>query len=84
MKVMVEIKQNQVYTTEEARDFLKISRSTIKRYLKKGILKANKVGGRYRILGRELLRLVSPGTEIKAVDIYRKFKEKAKKKIEKW
>ena len=84
MKVMVEIKQNQVYTTEEARDFLKISRSTIKRYLKKGILKANKIGGRYRILGRELLRLVSPEAEIKAVDLYRKFKEKAKKKIEKW
>ena len=81
---MVEIKQNQVYTTEEARNFLKISKSTIKRYLKKGILKANKVGGRYRILGRELLRLVSPEAEIKAVDIYRKFKEKAKKKIEKW
>ena len=81
---MVEIKQNQVYTTEEARDFLKISKSTIKRYLKKGILKANKVGGRYRILGRELLNLVSPQAENKAVDIYRKFKEKAKKKIEKW
>ena len=84
MKTMVEIKQNQVYTTEEAQDFLRISKSTIKRYLKKGILKANKVGGRYRILGRELLRLVSPETEIKAVDLYRKFKEKAKKKIEKW
>jgi len=84
MKVMVEIQPNQVYTTEEARDFLKISKSTIKRYLKKGILKANKVGGRYRILGRELLNLVSPQAEIKAVDIYRKFKEKAKKKIEKW
>ena len=81
---MVEIKQNQVYTTEEARNFLKISKSIIKRYLKKGILKANKVGGRYRILGRELLNLVSPQAEIKAVDIYRKFKEKAKKKIEKW
>ena len=84
MKTMVEIKQNQVYTTAEAQDFLKISKSTIKRYLKKGILKANKVGGRYRILGKELLRLVSPETEIKAVDLYRKFKEKAKKKIEKW
>jgi len=84
MDIMVEIKPNQVYTTEEAQDFLRISKSTIKRYLKKGILKANKVGGRYRILGRELLHLVSPETEIKAVDLYRKFKEKTKNKIEKW
>ena len=81
---MTEIKPNQVYTTNEAQDFLKISKSTIKRLLKKGILRANKVGGRYRILGRELLRLVSPEVEIKAVDLYRRLKEKAKKKIEKW
>jgi len=79
-----EIKPNQVYTTEEARDFLKISESTIKRHLKRGIIKANKIGGRYRVLGRELLRLVSPEAEEKAVGIYRRLKEKTKKKIEKW
>ena len=81
---MTEIKPNQVYTTEEARDFLKISESTIKRHLKKGILRANKVGGRYRILGRELLRLVSPEVETKAVNLYQRFKRKTKKTIEKW
>jgi len=81
---MEEIKLNQVYTTKEARDFLKISESTIKRYLKKGILRANKIGGRYRILGKELLRLVSPEMETKTIHVYRKFKEKTKKKIEKW
>ena len=81
---MVEIQPNEVYTTEEARDFLKISESTIKRHLKKGILRANKVGGRYRILGRELLVLVSPKIETRAVGIYHKIKEKAKKKIGKW
>ena len=79
-----EIKPNQVYTTEEARDFLKISESTIKRHLKRGIIKANKIGGRYRIWGRELLSLVSPEVEEKAVGIYRRLKEKTKKKIEKW
>jgi len=73
------IKSNEVYTTEEARDFLKISTSTIKRYLKKGIIKANKVGGRYKILGRELLRLVSPRVEEKAVGVYQKIKEKTKR-----
>jgi len=79
-----EIKPNEVYTTEDARGFLKVSQRTIKRYLKKGIIKANKVGGRYRIWGRELLKLVSPEVEEKAVLAYRRFKNKAKKKIEKW
>ena len=79
-----EIKPNQVYTTKEARSFLKISNSTIKRFLKKGILRANKVGGRYRILGRELLRAVSPKAETKAAGLYQKIKHKTKKTIEKW
>jgi excisionase family DNA binding protein len=79
-----EIKPNEVYTTEEARDFLKISTSTIKRWLKKGIIQANKVGGRYRILGRELLSLVSPEAEKKMVNFYQRLKRKTKKTIEKW
>jgi len=79
-----EIKPNEVYTTEETRDFLKISTSTIKRLLKKGIIQANKVGGRYRILGREILRLISPRAERKAVNFYQSLKEKTKKTIEKW
>lgn len=81
---MRNIKPDQVYTTEEARSFLRVSESTIKRYLKKGILRANKIGGRYRILGKEILRLVSPEAELRAVNIYQKLKEKAKKKLEKW
>jgi len=81
---MDKIKPDQIYTTEEARDFLKISESTIKRHLKRGIIKANKIGGRYRVLGRELLRLVSPEVEEKAVKTYQKIKQEAKKKIEKW
>jgi len=81
---MKNIEPNQVYTTEEARDFLKISESTIKRHLKRGIIKANKVGGRYRVMGRELLRLVSPEVEEKAVGYYRKLKEKTKKAIKHW
>lgn len=79
-----EIKPNIVYTTNETKNFLKISNSTIKRLLKRGILKANKVGGQYRILGKEILRLISPKTERKAVNIYQKIKIKAKEKINKW
>ncbi len=79
-----EIKPNSVYTTNETKEILKISDSTIKRLLKKGIIKANKVGGQYRILGKEILRLVSPKAERKIVGIYQKIKKKTKDKIKKW
>ena len=81
---MVKINPEEVYTTKESQDFLKVSNSTIKRFLKKGILKANKVGGRYRVLGRELLRLVSPEVEEKTVKVYQRLKQKTQKTIEKW
>ena len=78
------IEPDQVYTTEESRDFLRVSERTIKRFLKNGIIRANKVGGRYRILGRELLRLVSPEAEQEASNLYQRMKEKTRKIIEKW
>jgi len=81
---MSEIKPNEIYTTEEARDFLKVSESTIKRFLKRGIIKAYKVGGNYRIWGSEILILVSPKVEEKVYDVYKKVRDKAKKEIEKW
>lgn len=81
---MAEIKPNEIYTTEEARDFLKISESTVKRLLKKGIIKAYKVGGQHRIWGSEILTLVSPKVEKKVYRVYEKVREKAKKAIEKW
>ena len=78
------INPNQVYTTKEAQDFLKVSESTIKRFLKRGIIKAYKVGGTYRIWGNEILKLVSPEVESGVYKIYKKVKEKTKKAIEKW
>ena len=81
---MSEIKPNEIYTTEEARDFLKISDSTIKRFLKKGIIKAYKVGGRYRIWGSEILKLVSPRLESKVYKVYKKIKNKTRETIENW
>jgi excisionase family DNA binding protein len=81
---MEEIKPNQVYTTREAQDFLKISTSTIKRLLKKGMIKAYKVGGRYRILGSEILNLISPEVESKVYKVYRGLRDKTKKTIDKW
>ncbi|OGZ28783.1 MAG: hypothetical protein A2427_01850 [Candidatus Nealsonbacteria bacterium RIFOXYC1_FULL_40_7] len=85
MKLMAEeIKPNNVYTTEEAQEYLKVSNSTIKRLLKNGIIKANKVGGRYKILGYELLRLVSPERETPLEKAYYKIKGKTKEIIKRW
>ena len=78
------IEPNKIYNTEEAQEYLKISNSTIKRLLKKGIINANKVGGRYKILGNELLRLVSPKKKTKVEHLYYRLKGKTKKVIEKW
>ena len=78
------IKPSQIYTTEEAQDYLRVSNSTIKRLLKNGIIRANKVGGRYRILGREILRLVSPKIEKKAEKMYINLKTKTQNVIKKW
>jgi excisionase family DNA binding protein len=53
---MAEIKDTQVYTRVEAEALLKISQSTMMRLIKRGVIKAAKIGGQYRILGSELLR----------------------------
>ena len=52
-----------VYTSVEAQELLKISSSTFKRFMKNGLIRANKIGGQYRILGSELLRILSPEIE---------------------
>jgi len=84
IKIMPEIKPKEVYTTKEVQDFLKISESTIKRMLKRGIIKAYKVGGTYRIWGSEILQLISPKVESKVYKVYDRLREKTRKTIEKW
>lgn len=79
-----EIKPGAVYTTAETRKILKISESTIKRLLKRGLIRANKIGGQYRILGKELLHILSPNLERGAVKSYLELKKKVVKKINKW
>jgi len=79
-----EIKPNAIYTTNETQELLRVSNSTIKRMLKNGLIRANKVGGQYRILGKEILRLVSPEVEQKAVKSYLEVKKKVVDKINKW
>lgn len=50
----------EVYTAKEAARILKVSGSTLKRLLRGGALRAGKVGGQYRILRAELVRLLRP------------------------
>ncbi len=83
-KMDQEIKENAVYTTAETQELLKVSESTIKRLLKRGLIRANKVGGQYRILGKELLRLVSPEVEKQVERAYMKLKRKIVEKINPW
>lgn len=79
-----EIKPGAVYTTSETQDLLKISKSTMKRLLKRGLIRANKIGGQYRILGHELLVLLSPSLERKAARQYFKLKRDVVRKIRDW
>ncbi len=58
-----ELQKNVIYTAEETESLLKISRSTFLRLIKRGVLQARKVGGQYRILGEEILRIVQPALE---------------------
>ena len=66
----MEIKANEVYTAQEAQQLLKVSPSTTMRLIKKGIIRTAKVGKQYRIMGKELLRLLSPKLEDKIGRVY--------------
>lgn len=81
---MSEIKPNEVYTTGEAKDLLKVSASTMKRLLKKGLIRANKIGKQYRFLGHDLLKLLSPQIDEKTTELYQKVKMKTINKTKDW
>ena len=59
----MEIKENEVYTHEETQALLKVSSSTVTRMIRKGLIRAAKVGKQHRIMGKELLRILSPELE---------------------
>ena len=65
------IKEEHVYTREEVSSFLKISKSTFMRLVKKGALRAFKIGSQYRVLGSEILKLMNPRLERKVQSLYR-------------
>jgi len=81
---MPEIKPNEVYTTQETQELLKISNSTVKRLLKSGLLRANKIGKQYRIMGHEILKMLSPQVDKKATNAYQHLKIKTRDRIKNW
>jgi excisionase family DNA binding protein len=68
----MEIREYEVYTPKEAQALLKVSPSTFTRLIKQGFIQGAKVGKQYRIMGKELLRLVSPKLEDKVGKLYNK------------
>ncbi len=78
----MEIKPNEAYTTQEAQQLLKISSSTVMRLIKKGIIHTAKIGKQYRIMGKELLRLLSPKLEDKVGKAYNKTRQWVHKDID--
>ena len=85
----MEVNENEIYTPEEAKQILKVSSSTISRLIKQGLIRAAKVGKQYRILGKEILRTVSPELEDRVGKLYNQGRrwiheeDNQKKKIEK-
>ena len=59
----MEINENEVYTPAETQEILKVSASTLTRMIKKGLIRTAKVGKQYRIMGKEILRVISPKLE---------------------
>jgi excisionase family DNA binding protein len=68
----MEVNENEIYTPEEAKEILKVSSSTMTRLIKQGFIRAAKIGKQYRIMGKEILRAVSPKLEDQVGKIYNK------------
>ncbi|NQT94896.1 MAG: helix-turn-helix domain-containing protein [Candidatus Omnitrophica bacterium] len=79
----MEVKANEVYTTQEVQEILKVSPSTTMRLIKSGVIRTAKVGKQYRIMGKELLRLISPQLEDEVGKAYNKARHWAHKGIDK-
>lgn len=69
---MAAIEENSVYTPKESQELLKISSSTMTRMIKNGLIRTAKVGRQYRIMGKELLRILSPKLEDQVGKAYNK------------
>lgn len=72
------VEEHEIYTPQETINLLKISDSTFRRLIRKGILRAAKIGGQYRILGKHILQMLSPDLPSKVKTAYKKVIEELK------
>ncbi|MCU0641441.1 MAG: helix-turn-helix domain-containing protein [Candidatus Margulisbacteria bacterium] len=66
------VEEHEVYTPQETIALLKISDSTFRRLIRKGALRAAKIGGQYRILGHHILQLLNTSLPGKVKKVYHK------------
>lgn len=64
----MKIEDTAVYTPCEVQEILKISDSTFKRLVRDKKILTAKIGGQHRILGKEILRLLTPKANKKGSD----------------
>lgn len=55
----MKIEENEVYTTKEVAEMLRVSMPTIKRMLKDGRLPSTRIGRQHRFLGKDLLDILT-------------------------
>ena len=82
MKKNIKIQEDTIYTPKETQAYLKVSQSTVTRMLKTGLIRAAKVGKQYRILGKEILRVISPVLEDRVGIAYNKARRWIHEEIE--
>ena len=59
---MPSVEKDEVLTTDEAMEYLRISKPTFLKYIRTGRIKAIKAGNGYRVLQSELLRFLKGDT----------------------
>jgi len=69
------IDEHKVYTPQETSALLRISDSTFRRLIRKGVLRAAKIGGQYRVLGKHILKLLNPNLPGKVKEVFNKVRE---------
>lgn len=61
----MKIEENEIYTTKEVADLLKVSLPTVKRMLKDRRLPSTRIGKQHRFLGRDLLNIMETRQDLR-------------------
>jgi excisionase family DNA binding protein len=72
------VNEDEIYTPQETITILKISDSTFRRLVRRGVLQAAKIGGQYRIMGKHILQMLGPSLPGRVRKAYKKVVEELK------